>query len=232
MSTGRRDSRAGRIVSRIAGAGLLVAGVAVLAPIGWQLWVAGPAASTDQQRAAAVQAEQWDRQAAASAPSAAPARIPVAKEPSRTGATVAVLTVPRFGRTWTRTVRQGVDEEAVLNSTTAGVGHYPGTAMPGGTGNFAVAGHDTGWGDAFLKVSKLRVGDRIVVQTAEGRYTYRFRNFQWVQPDEIGVLRPVPMRAGRIAAARLITLTTCDPPYDAKERMIAYGVLESFRAAA
>lgn len=228
MSRGGRDARAARLVLRLVAVGALVAGLAVLVPTGWDLWVAGPAAERSQQRAAEVQQRAW---AAAPLPVLRRAGIPVSAEPQRVGDAVAVLTVPRFGRRWQRLVRQGVDEAAVLNSATAGVGHYPGTAMPGGVGNFAVAGHDTGWGDAFLSVSRLRLGDRIVVRTAEGRYVYRFRNFQWVQPDETGVLRPVPMRAGRVASARLITLTTCDPPYDAKERMIAYGVLDSFTPA-
>ena len=226
MSRGRGDSRAGRIVVRLLGAAMLVGGVAVLAPVGWDLWVVSPAASQDQQQAAEAQSRAW-----ASSGAVRTTSIPVAEEPRATGDAVAVLTVPRFGAHWKRLVRQGVDEASVLNSATAGVGHYPGTSMPGGVGNFAVAGHDTGYGDAFLKVSKLRIGDRIVVQTAEGVYTYRFRNFQWVQPDQVAVLQPVPMRGDRIATARLITLTTCDPPYDAKERMIAYGVLESFAAA-
>jgi sortase A len=140
-----------------------------------------------------------------------------------------VIRVPRFGRAGRRMVRQGIDATTVLDSATAGVGHYVHTAMPGGVGNFAIAGHDTGYGDAFLHVADLRLGDRILVQTADGWYTYAFRNLQWVLPTGVQVLEPVPGRAGARPTERLITLTTCDPPYDAQERLIAYGVLSGFR---
>ena len=45
------------------------------------------------------------------------------------------------------------------------------------------------------------------------------------------MLLPVPDVPDGAATSRVITLTTCDPPYDAQEREIAYGVLDSFTAA-
>ncbi len=208
---------------------LVVAGAAVLGVQAWQLLLTTPAAAA-QTGAAQRVSSGWTESGEHRSPP--PAEIPVAAEPATTGAVVAVLQVPRFGRGWSRMVRQGVDEAEVLNSFTAGVGHYVRTAMPGAIGNFAIAGHDTGWGSAFLHVADLRLGDAIIVQTADGWYTYRFRNLQWVLATGTEVLDPVPGRPAETATDRLITLTTCDPPYDAKERLIAYGLLQRFRPTA
>ena len=227
----RRVDRARRARGLTAGLGLLlvVAGAAVAGGVAWQTWVASPLAADGQQQAAAKQSGRWSARTAPQGEQRSTTMPETSREP-RTGATVAVMVVPRFGRTWRRVVRQGVDEATILNSATAGVGHYPGTAMPGGIGNFAIAGHDTGYGDAFRRVGDLRVGDLIYLQTPAGWYTYRFRNLQWVQPEHVEVIAPVPGAFGTGASDRLITLTTCDPPYHAQEREIAYGDLVGFQS--
>jgi sortase A len=219
--SGERRGRGRLIGLGIATIGL---GLAVAGGVGWQAWVASPTAASSQEQAAIAQSRGWST----ASPSAHPG-IPVQRTPAF-GRTVAVVVVPRFGSTWKRVIREGVDEAAILNSVDAGVGHYPGTAMPGALGNFAIAAHDTGYGDAFRDVGRLRLGDPIYIQTRDGWYTYRFRNLQWVQPSEVEVIQPVPERTGGVPAARLITLTTCDPPYNAQEREIAYGALEHFQA--
>jgi sortase A len=210
---------------------LVVGGVAVAGDVGWRTWVASPLAAGEQERAAAAQAGSWSRTHEIQ-PTAGLPTEPVVRHEPRLAGTVAVMVVPRFGRDWRRVIRQGVDEATILNSFDAGVGHYPGTAMPGGIGNFAIAAHDTGYGDAFRRVGSLRIGDLIYLQTRDGWYTYRFRNFQWVQPSEVGVIGPVPEAPHSAPSGRLITLTTCDPPYDAQEREIAYGTFVAFEAGA
>lgn len=157
-----------------------------------------------------------------------PASIPVMTEPNQIAAPLAVMYVPRFGADWKRIIRQSTDTVRVLNSSTAGVGHYIGTAMPGGLGNFAVAAHDTGYGNTFLGVKTLKLGDKIYVQTGDGWYTYEFRNFQFVQPDAVNVLNAVPTVATTTASDRFITMTTCDPPFHGLERTIAYGTFVGF----
>lgn len=167
-------------------------------------------------------------------PKAAPAAatIPVAAEPAAVADTIGVIYIPRLGEGWRRIVRQSVDTERVLNSVTAGVGHYTGTAMPGGQGNFAVAAHDIGYGNSFLNLSKLRLGDKVYIQTSLGWYTYTFRNFQFVQPDAIDVLNAVPTVSGAAARERLITLTTCYPAiFPPLERLAAYGTFVGFDTA-
>ena len=41
-----------------------------------------------------------------------------------------------------------------------GIGHYPGTKMPGEVGNFAVAAHRTTWGKPFNRIAELHVERR------------------------------------------------------------------------
>jgi sortase A len=225
--TGGSERRGrGRLIP-VAGVTLIVLGLIVGGSVGWQALIVSPMAASAQARAADATAKAWSAGSALHPPSRG-AGIPVQQEPAF-GRTVAVVVIPRFGAGWRRVIREGVDESAILNSFNAGVGHYPGTAMPGAVGNFAIAAHDTGYGDAFRNVGMLRLDDPIYVETAAGWYTYRFRNFQWVQASEVGVILPVPEQPGTAPSARLITLTTCDPPYNAQEREIAYGMLERFQ---
>ncbi|MDQ4502970.1 class E sortase [Sinomonas sp. ASV322] len=164
---------------------------------------------------------------------AAPSNVPVMAEPGRVAAPIGVIYIPRLGDDWRRIVRETVDTERVLNSVTAGVGHYEGTAMPGGMGNFAVAAHDIGYGNSFLKLSTLRLSDKIYVQTAQGWYTYTFRNFQFVQPSAVDVINAVPAVSKTATTDRLMTLTTCYPAvFPPLERAIAYAEFEGFDTAA
>ncbi|NUP73614.1 MAG: class E sortase [Sinomonas sp.] len=171
--------------------------------------------------------------AAPQTPGAAAPSMPIMAEPARVADTIGVIYVPRFGGDWRRIIRQSVDTERVLNSVTAGVGHYTGTAMPGAAGNFAVAAHDIGYGNSFLNVSKLRLGDKIYIQTPLGWYTYTFRNFQFVQPDAVSVIDAVPTVSRTPGNDRFITLTTCYPAiFPPLERVAAYGTFVGFDTAA
>jgi sortase A len=215
---------------------LITAGVLVLMFLGWQVWWNSAVLAGQQTSAASKQAQEWLEQSKAShapdptsTPGAteAPAPPPV-MAPVAAAQPLGVMYVPRFGDGWKRIIRETVDVQTVLNSYDAGVGHYPDTQMPGAVGNFAVAAHDTGYGNAFLNVSKLQLGDKIYVQTKDGFYTYSFRNFEYVQPTAVNVLLPVPQVTDATATNRLITLTTCNPPYHAQERIAAFGVFDSF----
>lgn len=241
----RRETPRRRIsIVGIFGELLVTAGMLVLLFLGWQLWWNGPVASGQQSDAAAKQSREWLQQATESpapTPVPTPTLDPVSQqpdygEPPVMGApaavqSFAVMYVPRFGADWSRVIRESTDVEKVLNSYTAGVGHYTETQMPGAIGNFAVAGHDTGWGNTFIDVSKLRIGDAIYIQTRDAWYTYRFRNFEYVQPNAVSVLLPVPRASGAQAANRIMTITTCNPPYHAAERLIAYSVFDGWQPA-
>lgn len=222
----RRSPRAPIRPLSVAGELLVTSGLIVLLFLGWQTGLNNVVVASQQAVAAAQQSQNLSEQAAKKAP-AVTGYIPVLAQPADFEA-FAVIYVPRLGADWKRTIRQTVDTTRVLNSYDAGVGHYEGTQMPGQIGNFAVAGHDSGWGNTFIDVSRFRLGDKIYVQTADGWYTYAFRNFQYVQPSQTGVIQAVPMAPGGIPTERLMTITTCNPPFHAGERLIAYNTFSSF----
>lgn len=242
-----RKRRAPRVPHRptvlgILGELLITAGVLVLLFLGWQVWWNSLILAGQQTSAAGSQSRQWLHQATASPPSTpapTPTILPGSKKPDYGPPPVmssvadyqsfAVIYVPRLGPEWKRVIRETVDVQRVLNSYTAGVGHYKGTQMPGEVGNFAVAGHDSGWGNAFIDLSKLHLGDAVYVQTKDGWYTYRFRNFEYVQPNAISVLYPVPRQKGASPVDRIMTITTCNPPFHAGERLIAYTLFDSWQ---
>lgn len=238
----RRDRRRRRQSPVAAAVGvigelLLTAGVLVLLFLGWQLWLNDLIVGNEQRNAAVEFGETLVT------PDATPDAAPDVTEPPTdpgdpvstiepiVGTGFATLYVPRFGADYARIIGEGVDLGTVLNNRALGVGHYPQTQLPGELGNFALAAHRTTWGAPFGSIGDLQLGDRIYVQTADGWYVYVFRNLEYVLPTGVGVLEPVPQAPGVEAGDRFITLTSCNPRFSAAERIIAYGVLESWQPA-
>jgi sortase A len=148
---------------------------------------------------------------------------PVIAEPAH-AVTFATLQVPRWTGEPERPISQGVDRPTVLD--VLGIGHYPGTAMPGGVGNFATAAHRTTFGKPFNRVAELVVGDPLIVRTQDTWYVYRVTSTQVVAPGDVGVILPVPGTLGATPTERLITMTTCHPMYSARQRFIVHGTLD------
>ncbi|HSP52248.1 MAG TPA: class E sortase [Cryobacterium sp.] len=240
----RRKRRPRLNVVGIFGELLITAGVLVLAFLGWQLWWNDMVMAGQQSKAAAEISQTWiedesNREQATTAPEALetpePAESvpvdfgePVVREAPSSAETFAVLYVPRFGTDYHRSIAGGIGND-VLNSSRSGIGHYPDTQMPGEVGNFAVAAHRSANGGAMHLINELQLGDAIYVQTADGYYTYRFRDLEYVAPTAVDVIAPVPNNAGAAPVDRFITLTSCNPLLSTAERIIAYGVLESWQ---
>ena len=106
-----------------------------------------------------------------------------------------------------------------------GPGHIPGTAAPGEVGNTVFSGHRTTYGAPFGDLGELGVGQVVVVETQTEFYTYTVTGTQIVAPSAIEVTYPVPGEAGAEATQRLLTLTTCNPKYSARQRLIIRGEL-------
>lgn len=218
---------------------LLTAGVVVLLFLAWQLWWNDAILAHSQSASAADQSQTWQTQAATPSPTALSPLDPttsattdygtpdVISEPDE-GKAFAIMYVPRFGENTQRQIAEGVGTD-VLDSTRLGVGHYIGTAMPGAVGNFAIASHRSAYGGGMHLINELQVGDPIYIQTADGWYTYRFRNFEYVRASAVGVIDSVPQNVGDDTGQRLITLTTCNPLYSTSERIVAYGVFDSWQ---
>ena len=244
----RRPRRQKATVVGVLGELFLTAGVLVLLFLGWQVWLNDIIVGAEQTSAANELAEQWEQGATddpgstptpsetpAPAETSAPTATPVAVDPGEpvvaavpaAGVSFANLIVPRLGADYRRPIAEGVGLN-VLNNRKTGVGHYPQTQMPGEVGNFAVAAHRTTYGAGFHDINTLLVGDSIYVETADGWYKYVYRGTEYVRPTGVGVLDPVPQVAGVASTDRIITMTSCHPYFSAAERIIAYGVFDSW----
>jgi sortase A len=225
-----RRARTRRRVSVVGVLGelLITAGVFVLLFLGWQLWLQDILVGGVQQTQAQKLGQTWQNDAIPqkSTPSVAPIVAPIVEKAPGNAQQFAILYVPRWGKTWQRPIAQGVGVADVLDAI--GVGHYPGTQMPGQVGNFAIAAHRHAYGGGFEYLHQLHVGDSVYVGTKDGWYQYTFRDIQYVQPNQVNVLQPVPMEPGVAPTDRIITMTTCNPFFSTAERMIAYGLFDRF----
>jgi sortase A len=89
------------------------------------------------------------------------------------------------------------DDDATLRHA---VGHVPGTALPGSSGNVALAGHR----DSFFRgFGDLRRNDEIDVETLHGVFRYRVDELSVVDPANTSVLQPT--------RGKTLTLITCFP---------------------
>jgi sortase A len=103
------------------------------------------------------------------------------------------MRIPVLG--YSAMVHQGVS----LNILGGGPGHYPTTAWPGHPGNVGVAAHNVYW----LSFNRLKVGDRVEIQTQHGLYTYQITGSKVTDPNDRTVLAAT--------SADRLTLTTCYP---------------------
>jgi len=106
-------------------------------------------------------------------------------------------------------------QEALKN----GVVHYPGTSLPGKTGNTVITGHssyfpwDPGrFKDVFAVLDQLVLGDRIVVYYDQDKFTYEVKDIDIVLPSDIEVLKQT--------IDEKLTLITCTPVGTNLKRLI------------
>jgi sortase A len=109
-------------------------------------------------------------------------------------ATVGKIEIPALGLA-TR-VLEGDDARTLRLA----VGHIPGTAIPGPSGNMGLAGHRTTF---FRSLQKIKVGDAIRYSTLAGTFTYRVVSLRVVLPSAIEVLDSTQRPS--------LTLVTCYP---------------------
>ena len=241
--TGAAPGRPGRrrhdlvlAVVGVVGELMITAGVLLGGFVVWQLWWTD--VEGDRAQAEIVASLDWVEPAPQPADPAepvaptvavpAPGEPPVPAEPGH-ATTFATLVVPRWAGEPERPISQGVDRATVLDPL--GLGHYPGTAMPGAVGNFAVAGHRTTYGKPLNRIQELTAGDPLVVRTADAWYVYRVTSSRIVTPADVEVIAPNPADPVAAATERTITLTTCHPMFSARERYVVHGVLDYWAPA-
>lgn len=218
---------AGRRVVGIVGELLITAGVLLLLFVVWEL---GFVAVVDGRAQAGV-VEQLEQDFAALTAGPSPSATPTAPGPPgapagptlQDGKVFAILRVPRLGGpTWAKPIYEGV----AASTLAKGLGRYPQGALPGQTGNFAVAGHRAGHGNPLTDIDAIRAGDVMVVETRQGYAVYRADRHIIVPPTGVDVLAPVPQRPGAVPTAAYLTLTSCDPRFASTNRYVVVGRLE------
>ena len=227
-----------RIAVRTVGELLVTFSVLLALFIVYQLYYTNVVGRRDMAAEVNAMHRQWTATAPArpaapvphgeSAPVVAPPPVPVL----RNGDNVAILHIPRLGSDVNDAgipVLEGVGLD-ILNKAT---GHYPGTALPGQVGNFAVAGHRKTHGEPFRHLDEMRAGDLVYVETAQDWYTDRIdADPVIVQPTDLAVVDPVPGEPGVPPTQDLMTLTTCNPWWSSTQRMIVTGHLIATRPRA
>jgi sortase A len=216
--------RLSRILGGI-GRALIAFGVLLLLFVAYQLWGTGiheRRAQADLRRDLdALFGELEDDPAPIVEPDGGPGPTTTTTEPPLPppeGEAVAVIRIPKIG------LEKAVVEGVRVADLKKGPGHYPKTPMPGQPGNAAVAGHRTTYGAPFYRLDEMDPGEEIFVRTVQGEFRYVVETVEVVRPDQVEVL-------DQTDEARL-TLTTCEPRFSARQRLIVSAVLEDEPAPA
>jgi sortase A len=217
-----------RRVARGAGELLVTAGFVLLLLVVYEVYVTDWTSGAQQHALSSRLQQQWAAPTPGTPADAAP--LP--------GNGIAFLRIPRLGADYRRAVVEGTTQADLAQ----GPGHYVGTALPGEPGNLAIAGHRVGKGSPFLDLDRMRPGDAIVVETRDDWFVYRVLGdrhtgdvhattggvpgMEVVAPTDVAVIAPTPDHAGSSASGRYLTLTTCNPRFSARQRLVVHAELQ------
>ena len=212
-----------RMAARGLGQLLITAGVVILLFVAYELWFTGFYTRQQQNQMDHRLQQQWT--------GTGPDISTLSPDKVRLGSGIAVLYIPRFGRHYHFVVVEGTG----FTNRQKGPGHYPGTALPGQVGNFAVAGHRTTYLHPFNKIATLRNHDVIVLETKTMWFSYTIENvpgtnIPWreiVAPTKVQVAFPVPDQPdpNKKPTLKLLTFTSCHPEYSARQRYVIHALL-------
>ncbi len=104
------------------------------------------------------------------------------------------IDIPRLGVSGS--IREGADDDTLR----VAIGHVPGTALPGTTGNVALAAHRYSY---FKGLRGARKGDEITVTTRGEIFHYEVDRIEVVEVTDVAVLAPT--------SDPTLTLITCYP---------------------
>ncbi|HXV70359.1 MAG TPA: sortase [Acidimicrobiia bacterium] len=210
---------------QVLGWALIWSGLFVFGYLGWQIFVTDYINAGVQREAAGdlevtleevePEPEQVDRDEFLGETDEPPVAIPEVVEyypedAVGVGESFAFLTIPKIGLDGV-VVYEGVDRETLKN----GPGHMERTPLPGQPGNSVISGHRTTYGRPFFDFDLLVVGDRVEVETTTGTHVYEVRETLIVEPTDVWVTDPRP--------GGWLTMTTCNPKFSAKERLIVFA---------
>lgn len=214
LATSPRD---GQVVTRIlsvVGKILVGAGVLLLLFTAFELW---GTAVLEARSQAALRSQIAPRlpdhgavPQAIKAPTGPPQVAPTTAPPAL-GQPIGTIIIPKIG------VNKVILEGTRTQDLRQGPGHYPGTALPGQAGNAAIAGHRTTYAKPFYNLQAMAPGDLVFIVTPQGAFAYSVISVAPVAPTDVSVLAP--------SATPMLTLTTCNPRYSARQRLVLHAVL-------
>jgi sortase A len=132
----------------------------------------------------------------------APVEIPAAAPAG------SLVEIPKIGMT------QAMLEGIELSILDEGIGHWPGTAMPGQTGNVVLAGHRVSHTKPFRNIDKLVEGDEVFMTVSGTKFRYVVTGHEIVTPDQIRIIEQTPEKTA--------TLFACHPPGSTDYRWVTY----------
>jgi len=100
-----------------------------------------------------------------------------------------------------------------------GPSHWPGTALPGETGNTVLAGHRATMTRPFRNIDQLVAGDQVIFTVNARRSVYVVTGSSIVLPSAMEIVDQTPTATG--------TLFACHPPGSAKYRYVVHLGLQS-----
>ncbi|MDY3617826.1 sortase [Agathobaculum sp.] len=134
-------------------------------------------------------------------------------EPAEAPLQAGVIKIPRLELA--DNIVEGVDQPSLK----LGVGHMPGTALPGQSGNCVLAGHRP---RALLRhLDMIGENDQILLSDQDNVYTYEVFRTLTVEPTEVWVTEPVDGRES------VMTLFTCTPYMVSTHRLVVQAELVS-----
>jgi sortase A len=125
----------------------------------------------------------------------------------------------------------GVDETIVYGvrvpDLRKGPGVFPSNPMPGASGNAAVAGHRTTYGQPFHDLDLIQPGDEIIVNTLRGEFTYVVMGHLNEAGEEWGhfIVPETGIEVLDDYGDNRITLVACHPKYSSRQRIIVSALL-------
>lgn len=99
-----------------------------------------------------------------------------------------------------------------------GMGHWPGTAMPGERGNAVYGGHRTAGPAPLYYVERLRVGDPIIILKGLRRVEYRVISKRIVKQTALWITHQ--------SSGSILTLFSCHPRHSTKRRYVIQAILK------
>lgn len=116
-------------------------------------------------------------------------------------------------------VKDPIVEGVEKSNLKAGIGHVPGTPLPGQPGNCALAGHRSyALKKFFRRLDELENGDEVIIMTKTETLKYTVTGQVVVEPDDMSVLQGSQDQ-------NIVTLITCTPRYIHSHRLVVTAEL-------